>query len=151
MYADIIIDITNEKLDRIFQYRVPEWLEQVLHVGMEVVVPFGRGNHERHGYVVGFSETCDYEPDKMKEILRPAEKSVAIESHLVELAAWMKEQYGGTMIQALRTVLPIKKTESQTTEDHKKADFCGGGTCEAGGIPAQESEGESTADGGTSG
>ena len=111
MYADIIIDITNEKLDRIFQYRVPEWLEQVLHVGMEVVVPFGRGNHERHGYVVGFSETCDYEPDKMKEILRPAEKSVAIESHLVELAAWMKEQYGGTMIQALRTVLPIKKTE----------------------------------------
>ncbi|MGN0403892.1 MAG: primosomal protein N' [Bariatricus sp.] len=111
MYADIIIDITNEKLDRIFQYLVPEYLEHVLHVGMEVVVPFGRGNHERHGYVVGFSESCCYESDKIKEILRPAEKSVAIESHLVELAAWMKEQYGGTMIQALRTVLPIKKTE----------------------------------------
>ena len=27
MYADIIIDITHEKLDKVFQYRVPEALE----------------------------------------------------------------------------------------------------------------------------
>ena len=27
MYADIIIDITHEKLDKVFQYRVPEELE----------------------------------------------------------------------------------------------------------------------------
>lgn len=40
-----------------------------------------------------------------------AEESVAIESKLVALAAWMKESYGGTMIQALKTVLPIKKKE----------------------------------------
>ena len=29
------------------------------------------------------------------------------------LAAWMKEHYGGTMIQALKTVLPIKQQEKQ--------------------------------------
>lgn len=30
MYADIIIDITHEKLDKIFQYRIPSHLEGML-------------------------------------------------------------------------------------------------------------------------
>ena len=111
MYADVIIDITNEKVDKVFQYEIPEELEAVLKVGMEVLVPFGKGNHEKHGYVVGFSNTCDYDEAKIKRILCPVQKSVAVESHLVALAAWMKEQYGGTMIQALKTVLPIKREE----------------------------------------
>lgn len=111
MYADIIIDITHEKLDKVFQYRIPSELEGILEVGTEVVVPFGRGNKETGGYVIGFSETTDYDADKIKFILRRAEDKRAIESKLVALAAWMKESYGGTMIQALRTVLPIKKKE----------------------------------------
>lgn len=111
MYADIIIDITHEKLDKVFQYRIPSELEGILEVGTEVIVPFGRGNKETGGYVIGFSETTDYDEDKIKFILRRAEDKRAIESKLVALAAWMKESYGGTMIQALRTVLPIKKQE----------------------------------------
>ena len=111
MYADIIIDITHEKLDKVFQYRIPSELEGILEVGTEVIVPFGRGNKETGGYVIGFSETADYDEDKIKFILRRAEDKRAIESKLVALAAWMKESYGGTMIQALRTVLPIKKQE----------------------------------------
>ena len=109
MYADIIIDITHEKLDKVFQYRIPSHLEGMLKVGTEVVVPFGKGNKEINGYVTGFSERAEYAPEKIKEILRIAEESVA--SRLVALAAWMKESYGGTMIQALKTVLPIKKKE----------------------------------------
>lgn len=111
MYADIIIDINHEKLDKVFQYRIPSELEGILEVGTEVIVPFGRGNKETGGYVIGFSETADYDEDKIKFILRRAEDKRAIESKLVALAAWMKESYGGTMIQALRTVLPIKKQE----------------------------------------
>ena len=107
MYADIIVDITHEKLDKVFQYRIPSHLEGMLKVGMEVVVPFGMGNKEIKGYVTGFSERAEYAPEKMKEVLKIA----AIESKLVALAAWMKESYGGTMIQALKTVLPIKKKE----------------------------------------
>lgn len=30
------------------------------------------------------------------------------ESRLIALAAWMKETYGSTMIQAFKTVLPVK-------------------------------------------
>ena len=34
MYADIIVDISHEKLDRSFQYRVPQELESVRGTGM---------------------------------------------------------------------------------------------------------------------
>lgn len=111
MYADIIIDITHEKLDKIFQYKIPEGLKDSLQVGMEVTVPFGKGNKETKGYIVSFSEKAGYDPGKMKEILEVSEQGVAIEARLVALAAWMKKTYGGTMIQALKTVLPIKKKE----------------------------------------
>lgn len=111
MYADIIIDITHEKLDKIFQYRIPDKLKEDLRIGMEVVVPFGKGNKETKGYVVSFSEKPGYDPEKIKEILCVAKESMEIEAKLVALAAWMKETYGGTMIQSLKTVLPIKKKE----------------------------------------
>lgn len=111
MYADVIVDITHEKLDKVFQYSIPSELRGELSVGTEVIVPFGKGNREISGYVVSFSEKACYPPEKIKPVFRKAEKSVAIESKLVALAAWMKEQYGGTMIQSLKTVLPIKRKE----------------------------------------
>lgn len=109
MYAKVIVDITHEKLDKVFEYSIPESLSGMLKVGTEVIVPFGRGNRETRGYIVGFSESPDYAPEHIKDILRCEEDKRAIESKLVALAAWMKEYYGGTMIQALKTVLPIKK------------------------------------------
>ncbi len=112
MYADIIVDITHEKLDKVFQYSIPSELEGALSVGTEVIVPFGKGNRETSGYVVAFSGKPDYPAEKIKPVLKKAEKSIAIESKLVSLAAWMKEEYGGTMIQALKTVLPIKRKEA---------------------------------------
>ena len=74
MYARVIVDITHEKLDRVFEYKVPETLEGSLQAGVEVVVPFGKGNRETNGYVIGIEETCQYEPEKVKEILRKNKK-----------------------------------------------------------------------------
>lgn len=111
MFANIIVDITHEKLDKIFQYRVPSHMEGELSIGMEVLVPFGKGNRMTKGYVVDFSENCDYDLSKVKKIAEISRKGMAIEGKLVALAAWMKEHYGGTMIQALKTVLPIKQKE----------------------------------------
>lgn len=112
MYAKVIVDITHEKLDKVFEYRIPSELEGVLKAGTEVVVPFGMGNRKTNGYVVDISDTCEYDCNKVKDILQIAEKKVAIEGKMIALAAWMKENYGGTMIQALKTVLPIKKQEN---------------------------------------
>ena len=65
MYADIIVDISHEKLDRSFQYRVPQELESQIHIGMVVSIPFGNGNHERRGYVIGLSGEPKLDPVKI--------------------------------------------------------------------------------------
>ena len=111
MYGNIIVDITHEKLDRVFQYKIPSHLEGELVVGMEVLVPFGRGNRETRGYLVEITRRPNYDESKLKEILQIVPSRLAIEGKMMVLAAWMKENYGGTMIQALKTVLPIKQKE----------------------------------------
>lgn len=108
-FADIIIDISHEAIDRSFQYIIPKNLEESIRIGTRVSIPFGRGNHMRTGYVVGISNKPVYERDKLKEISGVNTDSVAIESSLIELAAFIKESYGSTMINALKTVMPIKE------------------------------------------
>ena len=43
-YANVIIDISHEKVDRPFQYRIPERLRGKVEVGTPVEIPFGKGN-----------------------------------------------------------------------------------------------------------
>ena len=107
-YADIIVDITHEKLDRTFQYRIPEALEDKIFPGSQVKIPFGNGNRLVTGYVLSVSGEAKFEESRMKEIRELSEDAVTVEARLITLAAWMKHTYGSTMIQALKTVLPVK-------------------------------------------
>ena len=109
IYADIIIDISSDKLDRSFQYCVPAHLEQEIKLGMVVSIPFGNSNQLRKGYVTGLSQEAKVDPSRLKEIAGCCSAEETTESRLIALAAWMKENYGSTMIQALKTVLPIKE------------------------------------------
>lgn len=113
MYANIIIDISHEKLDKTFQYRIPAKLQGQLTVGMQVEVPFGNGASKRTGYVVELTDTAEYEISKLKEITEIVEGSIAIEIQLIALAAWMRKNYGATMNHALKTVLPIKQKRGE--------------------------------------
>ncbi len=110
VYADIIVDITHEKLDRPFQYRIPDALEDAVSVGCQVVVPFGAANKQITGYCIGISHETDYDPSKIKNILQVKAGSVSIESRQILLADFIKRRYGVTMIQALKTVLPVKQS-----------------------------------------
>ena len=112
LYANIIIDISHEKLDKTFQYAVPEALLETIHVGMPVVVPFGSGGRLLKGYVIELTSQPQFDPARTKEILRIDKEGTTIESQLIALAAWMKQNYGATMNQALKTVIPIKKKTS---------------------------------------
>lgn len=111
LFAGVIVDISHEKLDRTFQYLVPEELQEKIRVGSVVNVPFGKGNRITKGYVTQLSHTPEYELSKTKEILEILTDSSALtgEDRLVTLAGWIRDMYGSTMIQALKTVLPVKK------------------------------------------
>ncbi len=108
-YADVIVDISSEKLDRVFQYRIPERMEGMLEPGTVVEVPFGKGNRPVRGYVTGISGQAGYDPARMKEIGRVMTDAADEETRLVGLAAWIRNRYGSTMLQALKTVIPVKR------------------------------------------
>lgn len=109
-YAQIIIDISHGRLDRPFTYRIPEALQNDLCLGSLVVVPFGKGDTKRKGYVIGFSNTCEYQDGKLKEIEAIASGGTDVTGdNAVRLALWMKQRYGSTMAVALRTVLTSRK------------------------------------------
>lgn len=108
-FAQVIIDISHEKVDRAFDYRIPEELLGRIFVGTQVTVPFGRGNSMRKGYVVGLEDHTDFRSYGLKSVAGTVEGSVSAETKLIMLAWWLKERYGSTMNQALKTVLPIKQ------------------------------------------
>ena len=112
-YANIIVDISHEKVDRPFQYKIPEKLKGKIEAGTCVQVPFGKGNKLLKGYVIEVTDRVEYAVDRLKEIVRIEEGAVSAEANAIKLAWWMKTTYGSTMIQSLKTVLPVKKEVRQ--------------------------------------
>lgn len=112
-FANIIVDISHEKVDRPFQYRIPDELMGVLEVGMAVNIPFGRGNKRIRGYVMEITDRVDYDEMKLKSVDSIVKDGISAQGDSIRLAWWIKENYGSTMIAALKTVLPVKKKIKQ--------------------------------------
>lgn len=107
-FADIIIDLSAKNVDRVFQYRIPEPLVGRITEGCQVLIPFGKGDRLRKGIVVAVTGVPSFEVSRMKEVDSLLSGAVPVQEQLVCLAWQMKERYGATMNQALKTVLPVK-------------------------------------------
>ncbi|MCR4901911.1 MAG: primosomal protein N' [Butyrivibrio sp.] len=111
LYANIIIDISHEKVDRPFQYLVPQELRDKVSVGSCVEVPFGKGNTLRKGFVIELTDKAEYDRDRIKAIAAIALDINPAQEMSIRLAAWIRQHYGSTMIAALKTVLPANKKQ----------------------------------------
>ena len=105
MYAEVIVDISHEAIDKSFSYRIPE--DTVLHVGDPVLVPFGRG--KKKAYVLSIHERVCFPEEKIKDIDSVLDKEFSVEEELLSLAVWMSREYGTGLNQCLKTVIPVKK------------------------------------------
>lgn len=110
-YANVIVDISIDKLDKTFQYRIPEELKERVSVGVQVDIPFG--HRVITGYVTELTDRPEIEVTKIRPLNGVHEGSVAIETQLIALAGWIQKNYGSTMNQALKTVLPVRRETKQ--------------------------------------
>ena len=117
MFADIIVDLSVEALDRTFQYIIPKQWEGEVFAGCCVKIPFGRGNRLIRGYVMNITDQAAWPVERMKEISEIEKKELPVESKLIQLAAWIRQRYGTTMNEALKTVLPIRR-QIKSVEEH---------------------------------
>ena len=107
MYANVIVDISHEKLDKTFQYSIPDEILCDIRPGVCVDIPFG--SRTITGYVIEVTDKPEYDPARTKPLIGIKADSVAVEAKLIALAAWIRRNYGSTMNQALKTVIPVKK------------------------------------------
>ncbi len=101
-YAQVIVDLSAEALDRVFSYIVPEGMD--VAPGQLVAVPFGPRTVE--GFVVSLSDACDVPPEKLKPLIRPVRAEPVVMPDLMALAEWMHVRYLCNLVDALRLMLP---------------------------------------------
>lgn len=109
LYADVIVDISIDSLDKPYQYRIPEGMEERITAGTPVSIPFGRGNRIIKGYVIGVSDVPDWEPSRIKCIAGIEKNGITASEQLLQLAYWIRERYGSTLNEAIKTVMPVKR------------------------------------------
>lgn len=113
MFASVRISVPHQKLDHIFDYIIPERLENKLCKGMRVYVPFGGGNRIIEGYVVDITDKTDYDISKLKQIERPAEEYSIVSQNKLKLADWMQEKYYCTLNACMMCIVPKFSNEKK--------------------------------------
>ncbi len=110
LYANIIVDISHEAVDRPFTYIIPDEMEDKCRPGTRVMIPFGKGNSLKQGIILEIAKNPDVPIARLKEIDSVVLSQDATDSYMIELAYFIRNRYGCTMIDALKTVLPAKKS-----------------------------------------
>ncbi|MFR4986707.1 MAG: primosomal protein N' [Lachnospirales bacterium] len=105
-YAEIIIDITNENVDKIFHYAIPENIKEKICLGMRVFVPFGKGNRIREGYIIGFTDNTDIDEKYIKNIYSIPDEYAIFNNNMIELAKFMSDKYYCSLSECLQCIMP---------------------------------------------
>lgn len=112
MFAKIIIDQDAKALDRVFEYKVPP--EMSVQVGERVLVPFGKRTLQ--GFIIGLSETCDFDESKLKDISAKIEDFAVIKTEMLQLMFYMAEKLHLKLASILRLFLPSEMRTDKIKE-----------------------------------
>lgn len=110
MIAEIIVDVQNSQVDKVFDYNIPSSFD-FLKIGYRVVVPFG--NRKIEGYIIGVKNSTDCPPDKLKSIISVCDEYPLILPEIVELIKFMKDKLYLRLIDGIRLAIPsqVKKSD----------------------------------------
>jgi len=102
--ASVVLNNSTRSYDKEYHYRIPETLAGLIKPGVRVIVPFGRGDKSREGYVLNVLNSS--EMTELKEIKRVLDTEPVLREDLIKLAKWMKKRYICTYSSAIRCMLP---------------------------------------------
>ena len=123
LYADLILELSNAKIDRVFTYRIPKELHTSVFVGCPVFVSFGTIKRKVKAYIIDLRDSIDFDKDKIKDILSIVDLDIPAARNLLSLAIYMKKHYGVTFSKAISTVMQVKNKLKRKTQDSKSAFF----------------------------
>ena len=99
MIAEVIVNSSVNKLNKTFDYEVPEGME--VQIGMRVLVPFSARKKLEIGYVVGIKETTEYKCKPIAKIV-----DVVFDENKFEIINWMAKRYFCNISDVLKLFTP---------------------------------------------
>lgn len=103
-YAEIIIISKTKAIDNLFTYRIPDHYLGKEIIGLKVLVPFGRGNTVREGFVFHTTDECNYK--KIKKIKHFLIEDISITKEDIQLINFIRDEYLSTYTEALQLIVP---------------------------------------------
>ena len=116
MVANVLIELSNRNIDKTFTYNIPNELENLIKVGIRVLVPFGKQTLE--GFVLSISENTNSEIE-LKDIIKPIDDEVILNEELLELGKFIKRKTLSTLISAYQVMLPKALKADKKTKINK--------------------------------
>jgi primosomal protein N' (replication factor Y) (superfamily II helicase) len=101
LYANIAINIP---INRLFTYKVPEYLTANIKIGKRVLVPFSQ--KILTGIVVSFSDFSDYE--KTKDIKTVLDENEVLTDEMIKFSKWISDYYLAPFGEVLFSFIPAK-------------------------------------------
>ena len=111
MTAEVIVDIAHSEVDKVFEYRAIEGVQE----GSRVRVPFG--NTAVDGYVMRLKEGSSFDAAKLKTIAKVVDH--ALTKECLALAKQIAARYHCPMALTLRLFLPAEMRRGETRELYK--------------------------------
>jgi primosomal protein N' (replication factor Y) len=109
-FAEVIVDIPAQEVDRPFTYEIPPHLFSSINPGSVVLVPFGK--RQQIGYVESLSSSTSL--DSTLPIIDILEDTPVFGLEMVELCRWIADYYFSTRGEALKLALPPGRTRKIT-------------------------------------
>jgi primosomal protein N' (replication factor Y) len=103
-FALVAIDRAYGTSGRELTYAIPDELRETLAIGSAVRVPLAR--RSAVGYVVGFTETLDFEAQQLRAISGLAARAPIFEENALRLARWMSAYYHVALAECLACCMP---------------------------------------------
>lgn len=102
MIAEVIVDILNSNVDKIFEYNIPKNLS--LFVGQRVLVPFA--NFTLEGYILKIKDKSDYDSSKLKSVIKGLDDFSYLNDETIKLMDFLIKSYNLRYADCMRLFVP---------------------------------------------
>lgn len=105
LVAKVAVSSTTYSFDTEYSYAVPSTFSSAAKVGCRVIVPFGKGNRRRIGFITRTYERESYNPD-LKLMHSVIDDEPLINDEMLKIIFWLKENTFCTLFEAYKCVVP---------------------------------------------
>ena len=118
MYIEVLVEITNKKLDKTFTYHVSDKYSSYIKKGVRVEVPFQ--NRTLEGFVLNILNDKPKSDYEIKDIIRVIDEEVILTDELFELGKYLKKLTLSSLMSCYQVMLPKALKAKHGTEINKK-------------------------------